>query len=162
MKNISNRLKRVTTLNVASPTESSRYRASWYGLGGWTGAHSDVYGISQGKEVDERFRDMSSSGDYIMSVLIWVNNVKYGGATFFSSPESYDVVTPSRGSAFFWVSTKSSGENDEHQVHGGCPICKGSKFVIGKWIYNFDNWRTIPCGLHQDSDIDLNILPNHN
>ena len=84
------------------------------------------------------------------------------GQHFFRRQKVTMLLLPAEDLPFFWVSTKSSGEKDEHQVHGGCPICKGSKFVIGKWIYNFDNWRTIPCGLHQDSDIDLNILPNHN
>ncbi len=30
-------------------------------------------------------------------------------------------------------------------THGGCPVLVGSKWILNKWIYSFDQWKTYPC-----------------
>jgi hypothetical protein len=31
--------------------------------------------------------------------------------------------------------------------HGGCPVLKGSKWILNKWIYYFNQFKKFPCGL---------------
>ena len=54
---------------------------------------------------------------------------------------------PTKGSAVFWVNVKSYGAKNELQEHGGCPIFEGSKYVLGRWIYQYDQWKNNPCNV---------------
>jgi len=33
---------------------------------------------------------------------------------------------------------KSSGKREMAGTHGGCPVLIGSKWILNKWIYSFD------------------------
>ena len=160
LMDISKRIQAFTGLNVSSSSQAGAFRISWYGLGGWAGVHNDMYGVSEGKYVNAHHKNHHKNGDFIASILIWVNQAKLGGSTFFPSMEKSDDFHPIKGSALLWVSGKASGAKDITQYHGGCPIGEGSKFVIGKWIRHFDHWKTIPCGQYLDADVTLDIIPS--
>ena len=71
-----------------------------------------------------------------------------GGGTGFIYPGYHQLVEPEKGSAAFWIDLRASGLRDDAATHGGCPILKGSKWILNKWIRYYKQWKEIPCGLH--------------
>ncbi len=86
-------------------------------------------------------------GDIILTFMAWLNDVNAGGGTGFSFPGSEILVNPTKGSVGFWFGLVSSGHLDDRQFHGGCPILSGSKWILNRWIYSFDQWKSYPCDL---------------
>ena len=70
-----------------------------------------------------------------------------GGATAFLHRNVEKAVMPSRGSVAFWYNLDRKGFRDLRSLHGGCPIIKGSKWILNKWVYYFNQFRNFPCGL---------------
>jgi hypothetical protein len=58
-----------------------------------------------------------------------------------------------RGSAALWMDLKSSGTREVLSTHGGCPVLMGSKWILNKWIYFFDQWKTYPCSVQKHKDV---------
>jgi prolyl 4-hydroxylase len=58
---------------------------------------------------------------------------------------------PKKGAAAFWYDLNAKGHRDLFTQHGGCPVLKGSKWILNKWIYYFDNWNKHPCDLIENS-----------
>ena len=69
---------------------------------------------------------------------------------FYSGYET--VVHPRKGSAAFWFNLDRRGFRDQRLIHGGCPILKGSKWILNKWIFYFDQFRKIPCALRPEEE----------
>ena len=55
------------------------------------------------------------------------------------------TIMPKKGSAAFWYNLTSDGYRDPFTRHGGCPVLKGSKWILNKWMYSFDNFAKFPC-----------------
>ena len=136
LEKISKRIELITTLNVTKEGAASKYRVSLYGLGGMTESHSDVY-------------SMSDLGDNIATFMVWLKDVAGGGGTYFSSSLAKQVMMPVKGSALIWINSLASGASNILQDHGGCPVCIGSKFTLSRWIYNYPQWKGIPCGIDE-------------
>jgi len=49
--------------------------------------------------------------------------------------EYEQAIFPDRGSAAFWMDLDSKGHRDMRSSHMGCPVLKGSKWILNKWIY---------------------------
>ena len=60
---------------------------------------------------------------------------------------------PPLGSASFWYDLTSEGHRDHLSTHGGCPVLKGSKWILNKWMYSFDNFEKFPCKTKLNSRI---------
>ena len=56
-------------------------------------------------------------------------------------------ITPEKGAAAFWYDVLSDGYKDIYSLHGGCPVLMGSKWILNKWLYFFDNFKKFPCKL---------------
>jgi prolyl 4-hydroxylase len=52
---------------------------------------------------------------------------------------------PTRGSVALWYNLDKKGHRDLRASHGGCPILKGSKWILNKWIYYFNQFNKFPC-----------------
>ena len=52
---------------------------------------------------------------------------------------------PVKGSVAFWMGSKSDNFIENESVHGGCPVLEGSKWILNKWIYSWDQWKKWPC-----------------
>jgi len=50
----------------------------------------------------------------------------------------FQVIMPTRGSIAFWYNLDRKGYRDLRATHGGCPILKGSKWILNKWIYYYN------------------------
>ena len=81
------------------------------------------------------------------TMMGWLEDVEVGGATAFADPGNEVLVWPTRGSAAFWFNLDRKGFRDQRLLHGGCPIIKGSKWILNKWIFYFDQLKKFPCGL---------------
>ena len=81
--------------------------------------------------------------------MAWLNHTEEGGGTAFLSPGHENLIMPKRGSAAFWYDLYSNGFRDLTTLHGGCPVLKGSKWILNKWLHWYDNFEKFPCNLKE-------------
>ena len=112
-------------------------------------SHLDPWGYEQGVDLVEDRHILSRTGDYIATFMGWLENVEGGGATAFDYENFEGILAPRKGSAAFWFNLSYCHRKDVRSSHGGCPVLKGSKWILNKWIYSFDQWKTWPCQLEQ-------------
>jgi len=89
----------------------------------------------------------------IATIMAWLTDVEGGGGTAFLHQNVERILMPTRGSAAFWYDLDSKGFRDGRALHGGCPIIKGSKWILNKWIFSFDQFHKFPCSLNPRSFI---------
>ena len=65
----------------------------------------------------------------------------------FSISGSEGTIMPEKGAAAFWYDLNSQNHRDYTTKHGGCPVLKGSKWILNKWMYSFDNFAKFPCNI---------------
>ena len=144
---VSKKIELATNFNVTSRHGASRYQTTNYGLSGMVVPHIDPYGYESGvKLVEDRF-GLTRTGDYIATFMGWIGHTQAGGNTAFIDKEYEGIVEPTKGSAAFWMNLSSCHLKDPGSSHGGCPVLKGSKWIINKWIYSWDQWKNLPCYL---------------
>ncbi|XP_030629270.1 prolyl 4-hydroxylase subunit alpha-1-like [Chanos chanos] len=103
------------------------FQVANYGLGGQYEPHLDaLVRFPVPGSFDEK------AGNRIATVLIYLSDVQYGGATVF--PVAGVAVQPQKGSAVFWYNLLRNGQRDNNTRHAGCPVLIGSKWIANKWI----------------------------
>ena len=142
---ISVRIGLATKLNLTTRYGSSRYQTTNYGLGGLVETHVDPWGYEQGTRLPEERKHLVTRGDYIATFMGWLQDVQLGGGTGFPSKGFQGRILPRKGSAAFWVNLLSCHRKDARSLHGGCPVLKGSKWIVNKWVYSWDQWKRWPC-----------------
>ena len=153
---VSKRIELVTQLNVTSRHGSTSYQSTNYGLGGLVDTHMDPYGYEHGtRKVFGKWVDLITRGDYIATFMGWLNKVSAGGGTFLSHPGYETVLKPTKGAAAFWINLSSCHRTDSRSTHGGCPVLRGSKWIVNKWIYSWDQWKKWPCQIQKGMEFDL-------
>ena len=90
---------------------------------------------------------LSVTGDMIGTLMAWLDDTEAGGGTAYLSPGFEGVILPEKGAAAFWYDLYSNGLRDNHSLHGGCPVLKGFKWILNKWLYMYDNFQKFPCKL---------------
>ncbi len=150
---LTRRIELATGLNATAKYASTEYQVTNYGLGGMCEVHYDPHGYNEGVELPPHrgFKRLQKQGDMIATVMGWLDHVEAGGATAFTALGHEAVVWPERGSAAFWLNLDRKGFRDKRLLHGGCPIVKGSKWILNKWLYYFDQMWRMPCGLDSDA-----------
>ena len=148
MHGISKKIELATNYNVTTRHGSSEYQTTNYGLSGMVVDHFDPWGYEQGQEVTEDRKQLTRSGDVIATVMGWFEDTQAGGETAFTDREYEGVLEPRKGSIAFWINLSSSHRKDPRAKHGGCPVLKGSKWILNKWIYSWDQWKVTPCDLN--------------
>ncbi len=113
----------------------------------------DPHGYIDGVHVSEEQSNLFVSGDMMATFMAWLDDVPAGGETGFDFPNNEMVVEPKKGSAAFWMNLKASGARERSASHGGCPVLIGSKWILNKWIYVFDQWKEYPCHLNKTHPI---------
>ncbi len=91
--------------------------------------------------------DLFVSGDILATFMAWLEEVGAGGATAYDAVGYEQVVFPTRGAAAFWIDLDRKGFRDFRSSHMGCPVLQGSKWILNRWIYQFDQFHTWPCRL---------------
>ncbi len=150
---LSKKLEMVTLLNVTNKYSATAYQVTNYGLGGLCETHIDPHGYIEGtSDLPKSRESLKRSGDMFGTVMGWINDEPVGGATAFVYPNHEITVFPKKGSAAFWFNLDRKGHRDPRTNHGGCPVLKGSKWILNKWIFYFNQFLRFPCGMHDDQE----------
>ena len=154
MVDISKRIEMATRLNLTTRHGASNYQTTNYGLAGLVERHIDPWGYEQGTRLPEERKHLATTGDYIATFMGWLQDVQAGGGTVFPLRGYEGVLKPKKGSGAFWINLTSCHKKDPRSLHGGCPVLKGSKWIVNKWMYSWDQWKTWPCHTIEDKSID--------
>merc|ERR1711894_687344 len=127
------------------------YQTTNYGLSGMVERHMDPWGYESGKALPRDRYELVLTGDYIATFMGWFQETVAGGGTAFDSKNYEGLVEPVAGDAAFWINLSSSHRKDLRAIHAGCPVLKGSKWILNKWIYSWDQWQKWPCGILNDT-----------
>ena len=152
-ENLSSRLEKALNLNVTNQWSSHKYQVTNYGLAGLCEVHVDPHGYLEGADMTGKDHLMNT-GDYIGTVMAWLEDTPAGGATTFYEHKTEVSLWPTRGAAAFWFSLYRDGVRDPAASHGGCPVAVGSKWILNKWVYSFNNWDKQPCSTHYTNKYD--------
>ena len=138
-------------------------QVSNYGLGGLCEGHIDPSGIMEQDEeaIKSRQPNLFVHGDMVATFMAWLSETEAGGGTAYLSPGYEGVVMPKRGAAAFWYDLLSDGFREFQSAHGGCPVLKGTKWILNKWIHMYDNFRKFPCQLTRKKRFDAPNLTNY-
>jgi prolyl 4-hydroxylase len=98
-----------------------------YAGGGEYRPHFDYFPDNSGGRVHT-----AKSGQRTITVIMYLNDVKAGGATVL--PEINLSVYPKKGSALYFSYFNSKGQVDPATLHGGSPVIDGEKWIATKWI----------------------------
>ncbi len=98
-----------------------------YRDGGEYRPHFDYFPDNAGGRVNT-----ATGGQRIITVIMYLNDVKVGGATVL--PEVNLSVYPKKGSALYFSYVNSKGQVDPTTLHGGSPVIEGEKWIATKWI----------------------------
>jgi hypothetical protein len=153
MHRISRKVELATNFNVTTRHGASKYQTTNYGLSGMVVSHMDPWGYEKGAELVEDRQQLSITGDYIGTFMGWLQDTEAGGNTAFIDNHFEGTVEPTKGSAAFWVNLLSCHTMDRRSTHAGCPVLKGSKWILNKWIYSWSQWKKWPCYLEPDITI---------
>jgi len=98
-----------------------------YANGGEYKPHFDYFPDNEGGRAN-----MSSGGQRIITVIMYLNDVEAGGATIF--PEINLNIYPKKGSALYFSYFNAAGQTDSLTLHGGAPVIQGEKWIATKWL----------------------------
>lgn len=98
-----------------------------YAGGGEYRPHFDYFPDNAGGRVHT-----AHGGQRIMTVIMYLNDVKAGGATILTDINL--SVYPKKGSALYFSYFNSKGQVDPTTLHGGAPVVEGEKWIATKWI----------------------------
>lgn len=83
-----------------------------------------------------------------MTLMIYLTSVEAGGHTIF--PQVGISVKPEIGSALYWFNIGAQNNFDSRNLHLGCPVLYGNKWIINKWIKWIANYESYPCQLQKN------------
>jgi prolyl 4-hydroxylase len=112
-----------------------------YELGQHYDSHHDVFRSEEyGKQRSNRIATMliyleapDEGGETIFPLEGKDGEENLKGYTFKTCDRGY-LYKPRSGDAVLFWSIRPNGEFDNHSLHGGCPVKKGSKWVATKWM----------------------------
>ena len=117
------RIEAITGLNP-NIGGCENYVVSHYNIGGHYLPHYDTMFLDISSDLG------MSEGDRIATLLLYLNEVEEGGATFFKYLNI--KVKPEKGSGLFWFNILKNETVDSRTMHGGCPVVKGEKWITNK------------------------------
>ena len=153
---LAKRISLATQLVTDTQTGGTLMQVTNYGLGGLCEQHVDPHGLMESDEDYYRKEkpELYIHGDMIATFMAWLSDTDEGGATAYLNPGLEGLLMPDRGSAAFWYDLKSDGYRDVVTKHAGCPVLKGSKWILNKWLYWYDNYRKFPCHPEKSKPFD--------
>lgn len=121
--------KRVATL-MNQPIENGEgFQILNYQIGGEYKPHYDYFDPNlKGSK-----RHLGKGGQRVATMVIYLNDVEEGGGTSF--PEVGLTVNARKGSAVYFEYCNSKGQVDKMSLHAGCPVVKGEKWILTKWVH---------------------------
>ena len=154
---LNRKISLVTQLVTDVHGSATQMQVTNYGLGGLCEEHIDPTGIMEQDQESIQFSKpaLFVHGDVIATLMAWLSDTEAGGGTVYLSPGYEGMVMPKRGAAAFWYNLLSDGIRDLHSQHAGCPVLKGSKWILNKWIHMYDNFKKFPCQLEKNVRFDI-------
>jgi prolyl 4-hydroxylase len=150
---LTKRIGLATNLKTTGRFSGTPMQVTNYGLGGLCAAHVDPHGYIEGVELTPSRQDLIDTGDMFGTFMAWLDDVEAGGGTAYLEPGYQGVLMPKKGAAAFWYDLSAHGHRDFSTQHGGCPVLKGSKWIMNKWIFYYDNWNKYPCHLTKNTRV---------
>jgi prolyl 4-hydroxylase len=125
VNSVEQKIEKLTHLPIANGEGMQVLR---YGIGGHFKVHCDWF--------DPRYSGsealLRTGGQRIATVILYLNDVKAGGETFF--PRINLRVQPKQGTALFWWNVDEQGNPDINTLHSGEDVVEGEKWIMTKWI----------------------------
>ena len=118
-----------------------------YGMGGIISAHVDAFGLEENSKIIEE------GGPRIITFMTYLSSVKAGGRTVF--PQLGISVKPVQGSALYWFNVHPDFGMDSRNLHLGCPMLFGNKWIANKWVKFNAQYKSHPCNLVNDKAFSL-------
>jgi prolyl 4-hydroxylase len=75
---------------------------------------------------------VESGGQRTWTAMIYLNDVREGGATWF--PQAGIRVAPKRGLLLAWNNMNPDGSPNLATLHEGMPVVQGTKYIVTKWF----------------------------
>jgi len=151
---LSARMELAFNLNLTRQWSSNLYQVTNYGLGGLCESHMDAQSFFE--NLSSNPETLVNRGDYVATIMAWLTDTPAGGGTSFFQPPSSVTVHPTKGSAAFWWDLTHQNLRDQGTKHGGCPVAVGSKWILNKWVYSYNQWDKVPCRLEK-GNTNINI-----
>ena len=110
-----------------------------YGIGGIISSHvdsMDAFDPSSSEYIYE-------SGPRIITFMTYLSTVTAGGRTVF--PQLGISAEPIKGSALYWFNIHPDLSYDSRNLHFGCPVLYGNKWILNKWVKLNTQFRSHPC-----------------
>ncbi|XP_036675465.3 prolyl 4-hydroxylase subunit alpha-1 [Drosophila suzukii] len=109
---------------------SDRYNFIKYGFGAHYSSHYDYFNASNS--------DTEGRGDRIATVIFYLNDAPFGGATVF--PRLNIKIPAERGKVLFWYNMNGETHHvDPNTLHAACPVIYGSKLAMAAWIHEWED-----------------------
>ena len=112
--------------------------------------HNGAWGYAADgvKLVEDRLY-LVTNGDFMATFMVWLSDTDQGVSTAYVNADGLEQVDPKRGSAAFWFNLFSFQKKDVNAEQVGCPVLKGQKWILNKWINSFNQWKHGPCRLDE-------------
>ncbi|CAB4058489.1 P4HA [Lepeophtheirus salmonis] len=107
---LSLKIEHATRLKVTDRWSSSAYQVTNYGLGGLCELHIDPHGMLRGTMVNDDRVSLFKTGDMILTLMGWLDDVEAGGSTAFIYPGREGILKPRKGSAAIWFNLHKKWE----------------------------------------------------
>ena len=91
-------------------------------------------------------------GPRFNTFMIYLSDV-IGGHTVFGTLGIYNP--PRMGDALFWFNLDSAGDYDTRNIHLGCPVLYGNKWIANKWVHWLDQMWKYPCMVDKNQAFTL-------
>jgi len=131
--------------NMSAAADSAEiFQVANYGLGGHFAPHFDslLKDLPSESPVHKE-PNLVQEGDRIATVMGFLSEVKLGGLTVF--PYVGTFLKPEKGAVAVWWNMDSRGDYEGLVLHAGCPVLKGSKWILNKWIRSHNQMWRRPC-----------------
>ena len=83
-------------------------------------------------------KEAPNGGQRSWTAMVYLNEPEEGGGTAF--PQLEYEVAPRAGMLLTWNNMTPEGHPNEHTLHAGTPVVRGTKYIITKW-FRLNRWQ---------------------
>ena len=141
---ITRRIARASAWKLDKPFAQENYQVMNYGPGGLISFHTDEVPLSSEIQTKEQFKSYwFTGGPRLATSMIYLKSPQTGGRTVF--PFIKLSVPPSPHALLFWHNVTPDGSPDTRAMHAACPVVRGDKWIMNKWVKLTPHWDSHQC-----------------